>query len=428
MKSRSRIFIHHTAGPTSQSVRNVQDFHMDSRGWSDIAYSFLVHQDGTIYEGRGWNIQGGHTRDYNSISHAFCFIGNTQNVDPTPAALASIAWLVKEAERKYGNQLILGHRDAASTACPGEKLYAKLDYIINADTGYISPAVPTSILRKGDNGDQVRILQSLLNIINGAGLVIDGDFGPATDFAVRAYQTKLKVTSDGVWGPQTAAAHNALVEALEAQAEAAKVIENPTDGLPPVVKRGDEGAGVRKIQEALVFLGSDIVVDGDFGPATEAAVKEFQTFFSVKGGATGVVDIETQDTLDFTVAKKIQDDAAAEAAEAAEAARKAAEEAERARREAEALAEEAARQEALKEAERKRVEALAAEAAAAEAARIEQENLDLLERDTIKGIQDELDRIQAELDATSKELETTKAEISWLSRTLRSIIAFFKNL
>lgn len=38
--------------------------------------SFLVGQDGGVYEGVGWNIQGSHTYGYNDIALGIAFIGN----------------------------------------------------------------------------------------------------------------------------------------------------------------------------------------------------------------------------------------------------------------------------------------------------------------------------------------------------------------
>lgn len=50
---------HHTVGqggvPAAQGAREVQNFHLDVKGWTDIFYAFLIHQDGTLVEGRGWN-------------------------------------------------------------------------------------------------------------------------------------------------------------------------------------------------------------------------------------------------------------------------------------------------------------------------------------------------------------------------------------
>ncbi|MFF4734758.1 peptidoglycan-binding protein [Streptomyces sp. NPDC001262] len=43
-----------------------------------------------------------------------------------------------------------------------------------------------------------------------------------------------------------------------------------------VVSRGDQGKKVQEVQCLLVYWGYDIEVDGDFGPATERAVRGFQ--------------------------------------------------------------------------------------------------------------------------------------------------------
>ncbi len=43
-----------------------------------------------------------------------------------------------------------------------------------------------------------------------------------------------------------------------------------------MLERGSEGRSVRVLQEALVELGYEIDVDGDFGRATEQAVLAFQ--------------------------------------------------------------------------------------------------------------------------------------------------------
>ena len=117
--------LHHTTGTYAgpQTVRNIQAFHMGpTRKWADIAYSFLVAPDGTIYEGRGWGKQGAHTKGYNSSSVGIAFIGDGRLPVPAPA-LASIAWLGSEADRRFGTLRRVGHRDVGSTVCPGDALH-----------------------------------------------------------------------------------------------------------------------------------------------------------------------------------------------------------------------------------------------------------------------------------------------------------------
>lgn len=49
--------------------------------------------------------------------------------------------------------------------------------------------------------------------------------------------------------------------------------------MSDVLKKGSKGEKVRQLQTKMTQLGYDIDVDGDFGPATEHAVKELQRAF-----------------------------------------------------------------------------------------------------------------------------------------------------
>jgi len=56
------------------------------------------------------------------------------------------------------------------------------------------------VLRQGDEGRQVRLLQTAL------GIKVDGDFGPETQAAVERYQATRGLTADGIVGPETSRA------------------------------------------------------------------------------------------------------------------------------------------------------------------------------------------------------------------------------
>lgn len=127
------LFLHHTADNNHghSGIRAIQDFHMDGRGWSDIAYSFLVDKFGNIFEGRGAGRAGAHTRGYNSTSHAICAVGNYQNDSPTQALLNSITSLVRYGHEQgwWPEGITGGHRDVGSTSCPGQYLYSHINSI-----------------------------------------------------------------------------------------------------------------------------------------------------------------------------------------------------------------------------------------------------------------------------------------------------------
>lgn len=61
------------------------------------------------------------------------------------------------------------------------------------------------------------------------------------------------------------------------------------------IRRGDEGRGVKRVQEWLKINGFATGIDSDFGPATEKCVKRFQESKGLP--PTGVVDRATWDLL-----------------------------------------------------------------------------------------------------------------------------------
>ncbi|GBP93660.1 Peptidoglycan-recognition protein LE [Eumeta japonica] len=127
------VIIAHTAAEPCESqsecilrVRLIQNYHVESRGWYDIGYNFLVGGDGSAYYGRGWDYVGAHTKGYNNISIGISFIG-TFNKEAPPqqqldACMKLIALGVKEGKIAKDYKL-LAHRQLMSTRSPGDKLY-----------------------------------------------------------------------------------------------------------------------------------------------------------------------------------------------------------------------------------------------------------------------------------------------------------------
>ncbi|MDB4928667.1 MAG: hypothetical protein JWM10_1151 [Myxococcaceae bacterium] len=123
-----------------------------------------------------------------------------------------------------------------------------------------------STVQYGMTGSAVRHLQQAL-VDQGYEIDVDGDFGDGTFEAVSHFQQANGLDVDGIAGPNTLAA-------LGLGGHAHSHAHAPS--RHPMLERGSEGRAVRVLQEALVELGYEIDVDGDFGRGTEAAVLGFQ--------------------------------------------------------------------------------------------------------------------------------------------------------
>ncbi|XP_033761487.1 peptidoglycan-recognition protein SC2-like [Pecten maximus] len=124
------VFIHHGAGSRcftesacSDKVKSYQDFHMDTRGWWDIGYSFVVGEDGNVYEARGWDKIGAHTYGHNSVGIGISVIGDFRTVTPNQAALNAVTQLIAcgvNTGKIQTNYTMQGHCDVVRTECPGK--------------------------------------------------------------------------------------------------------------------------------------------------------------------------------------------------------------------------------------------------------------------------------------------------------------------
>ena len=146
--------VHHTAGSSSYRpeesaaiVRGIELYHVKANGWNDIGYNFLVDRYGQVFEGRGGGMQrnviGAHAAGFNSGSVGIAVLGTYSGKAPTAEAESALAkllaWrldvghvdpassaMIESAGRPAYLKAVSGHRDAGSTACPGNALYARL--------------------------------------------------------------------------------------------------------------------------------------------------------------------------------------------------------------------------------------------------------------------------------------------------------------
>ena len=150
----------------------------------------------------------------------------------------------------------------------------------------------SSVLKKGSKGEAVKTLQRNLNAAIGAGLSIDGIFGPACYEAVKRFQSRYGLSVDGIAGPAT-------------QNKLASVIANKKNVVvaSATLRKGSRGENVKTLQRNLnAAIGAGLSVDGIFGPACYEAVKRFQSRYGLS--VDGIAGPATQNKLASVIANK----------------------------------------------------------------------------------------------------------------------------
>lgn len=210
-------------GRCAQMVRGTQAFHLDGRGWADIAYTACVCPHGFVFEGRGLRqrtaAQG--TNEGNRRSLALMFLAG-EGEPITEEARAAALWWANEVARV---PLRWAHRDWHSTACPGGTLavwkaagFPPPGLEGAAPTAPPPPPPPPTVttppppalpvratLREGSRGPDVGLVQLQLATLAG-GARPDGIYGPQTAAKVRDFQRIMALPVDGVAGARTRAA------------------------------------------------------------------------------------------------------------------------------------------------------------------------------------------------------------------------------
>ena len=156
-------FVHHTVSANEYTAEQVPAmllsicrYHRNSNGWNDVGYNFLVDKYGRLWEGRAGGIDrpvvGAHTTGMNTQSFAVSNIGDHSTLPAGEPAMEAMSKLIRwklplhgqpttgtatvvsnggsnshfEAGEEATLERVSGHRDANSTACPGQSLYDQL--------------------------------------------------------------------------------------------------------------------------------------------------------------------------------------------------------------------------------------------------------------------------------------------------------------
>ena len=227
-KTNKYIVIHYTANKTDTAKANANYFRTVNRGASahffvddTTVYQVVEEKDAAWHVGKnfGKNNLFGIITNSNSIGIEMC----SKNGVITDATFNNVVALTKSLMAKYKIPVshVYRHYDVCSKVCPGwtgwgtkvgdsgaiwKKFKASIGgtaTVVESTTKVkVSIAPPT--IKNGSRGDNVKTLQNNLNKAINAGLKADGICGSGTVAAIKKFQTKYKLTADGIYGKASA--------------------------------------------------------------------------------------------------------------------------------------------------------------------------------------------------------------------------------
>jgi len=128
------IHIHHSGGATHDEMgegvkaairlrRSIKQHHIENQNWLNIGYHLLLTKDGIWVKGRPFSNQPASIQNQNSGAFAIMLAGNF-NVDYLQGEqFEKIRELISSfLETGYTEDDFLLHREAATTACPGDNI------------------------------------------------------------------------------------------------------------------------------------------------------------------------------------------------------------------------------------------------------------------------------------------------------------------
>lgn len=133
------IVIHHSGNNGVKNPRVIEQQHRGPKGYDDIGYHYLIHPDGTVFEGRSILSKGSHVLNANSRKIGVLMMGDYDEQwwdfddDLTKAHLQKLKDVIATLKKHFtGMKYLGGHLEFATAqgderTCPGNLLIAELD-------------------------------------------------------------------------------------------------------------------------------------------------------------------------------------------------------------------------------------------------------------------------------------------------------------
>lgn len=178
----THLIVHHSAGANTSTnwdgvVLAIWNQHVNTNGWSDVGYNWLIAPNGQLYEGRQnsstQDVTGAHFCGFNGRTMGVCMLGTYTAANITPEArqtlIHTLAWKACQlnidltgTSVHINSGLLLnhvsGHRQGCATECPGTTLFADLTAIQFAAKAFQTNGCVVTPVSNLEEVEQLRII------------------------------------------------------------------------------------------------------------------------------------------------------------------------------------------------------------------------------------------------------------------------------
>ncbi|MDX1605387.1 MAG: N-acetylmuramoyl-L-alanine amidase [Candidatus Competibacterales bacterium] len=126
------VAVHHSGNWGYKDPKDIENLHMNKNGYDDVGYHYLIHPNGTIYEGREIVYKGSHVRLKNTGKIGILMMGDYDHQlldwnDDTLSQkhLLKLKELIKTLKKHFPLKKLGGHKEYLPNSgytCPGGEL------------------------------------------------------------------------------------------------------------------------------------------------------------------------------------------------------------------------------------------------------------------------------------------------------------------
>jgi N-acetylmuramoyl-L-alanine amidase len=270
--AKSHIVIHHSMTKTG-SAEAYARFHVETNGWCGIAYHIVIEQDGTVKYCNDLGLKTYHVGNHNRYCIGIVLTGDFRgNVEPTAAQNESLRNVIAALKVDAPNaRTIKGHQEMEGYAwkdCPSFDFRAVL-----AKKPLVKPAAPAPLgVHTVQEGETYYSIAKELENVSVEQLIAWNGIKPES----LRIGDRLTLVA-----PKAATTVKPVTKPKPVSKPTPKPVVKKSPTLPTgVLKKGDKGDAVKKLQTALNTLKFNCgKADGIYGEGTKDAVYRFQSVF-----------------------------------------------------------------------------------------------------------------------------------------------------